>query len=385
LTPAQKPLSVLVEGWRFIPHSYAIVNAHQLLELRKSPRVLLRHRDKPFAVPEWRPVTGLLDADEERAIAEVPEPARGERPDVIYRISYPYDFSEPAQARLCVFGTAEFGRVPDFYLTGAPSLREAMRQSDTIVVTSSRWSRDGFLEDGADPDRVFVIPLGVDPETFRPLPDDERQALRERLGFRDFTFLTVGRMGRNKGISSLLKAFAALAERYPEVRLALKGVDAIYPSRDLMMQEAAGLTAAERQRVNERLIYFGGSLSEREMAALYQASDVYVTPYLAEGFNLPALEAAACGLPVICTRGGPTDDFTAPEFGLRIESRRRAEEEVRGWVLEPDQDHLLHLMRSVLEDPSICAQAFVAGPRFVHSRFTWKHAADRLLEVLAND
>jgi len=384
LTPPQKPLLLQVEGWRFIPHSYAIVNAHQLLELLGSPGVLLRHRDKPFVVPEWTPVNGLLDPEEERAIAGIPDLAAGEQPDVIYRISYPYDFSASSAGRLCVFGTAEFGRVPDYYLMGAPSLREGMRQSNTLVVTPSRWSRDGFLEDGADPGRVFVVPHGVDPATFRPLPDDEREALRERLGFRHFTFLTVGRMGRNKGISSLLKAFAAIAERHPDSRLALKGIDAIYPSRDLMAQEAGGLTAAERERVNERLIYLGATMSEREMAELYQASDVYVTPYLAEGFNLPALEAAACGLPVICTRGGPTDDFTAPEFGLRIESRRRREEEVAGWVVDPDPDHLLHLMRSVLDDPSICARAFAAGPQFVHSRFTWKHAADRLLEVLAN-
>ena len=45
------------------------------------------------------------------------------------------------------------------------------------------------------------------------------------------------------------------------------------------------------------------------MAALYNLADAYVTPYHAEAFNMPALEAAACGVPLIVPRGGPTDDF----------------------------------------------------------------------------
>jgi glycosyltransferase involved in cell wall biosynthesis len=376
-----QPRNPLVEGWRFIPHSYAIVNAHQLLELRKSPLVRVRHRDKPFHLPNWSRVSGLLDPAQERAIADIPGPGE-QKSDAVYRISFPYDFSASGCERTCVFGTAEFGRVPDDFITGARSLREAMRARGTIVVTPSRWSRDGFIEDGADPGRVFVVPHGVDAGTFCPLPDDEREALRAQLGFSRFTLLSVGSMTRNEGLSTLLKAFAAVAARHPDVRLALKGVDAIYPSRDFLPREARGLTDAERERVQERLVYFGDTLSAREMAALYQASDLYVSPYLAEGFNLPVLEAVSCGLPVICTAGGPTDDFTTPEFALRVASRRRKDEEMRGWILEPNVDHLVQQILSVLDDPSICERAWAAGPEFARSRFTWKHAADRLLAVL---
>ena len=49
--------------------------------------------------------------------------------------------------------------------------------------------------------------------------------------------------------------------------------------------------------------------SGAQMAALYNLADAYVTPYHAEAFNMPALEAAACGVPLIVPRGGPTDDF----------------------------------------------------------------------------
>ena len=55
------------------------------------------------------------------------------------------------------------------------------------------------------------------------------------------------------------------------------------------------------------------------MTRLYQCADAYVAPYLSEAFCLPVLEAAACGLPAICTQGGATEEFTSDEFALRLE------------------------------------------------------------------
>ena len=68
------------------------------------------------------------------------------------------------------------------------------------------------------------------------------------------------------------------------------------------------------RQIEGRINYYGGIWLAGRMAELYQVADAYVTPYACEGFNLPALEAAACGLPLICTRGGPTDEFTTADF-----------------------------------------------------------------------
>ena len=63
-------------------------------------------------------------------------------------------------------------------------------------------------------------------------------------------------------------------------------------------------------------------LSPAQLIELYRSCDVLVHPYRGEGFAMPVLEAMACGLPVIVTAGGPTDEFCPPDAGWRIRSRR---------------------------------------------------------------
>lgn len=381
-------MQIIVEGWRFIPHSYSIVNQFQCLELLQRSQIQLFHRDLPYYAQHWQPINGLFSATDEVALRRIPVPEPGQSADVMLRMGYPHDFSPSGAARSYLFGTTELGLVKQVAIAGGESLQTAHASSEIVIITSSHWSKTGYLNSGADPSRVVVVPLGVDPFLFHPLPPAEKVALRQAMGWDGFVFLNISGMGGNKGIQLLLKAFAVLAEQYPDVRLALKGLDGLYGSDRLLRDSTQLMTEAEIARVEERLLYIGDTLSFAEVAQLYQAADVYISPYLAEGFNLPALEAIACGLPIICTAGGATDDFTQPEFALRIDSQRQeieAEPGKRGYILVPDIAHLLSLMQTVIEQPSFVAQAQELGARFVAEKFTWKHTVDRLLAVMAAD
>ncbi len=126
----------------------------------------------------------------------------------------------------------------------------------------------------------------------------------------NFVYLSVGAMTWNKGLDILLAAFARVIETEPDARLFLKGADGLYPSKSFVREVLDDLPAKARQAVAERLIYEGRTLSEQGMAHLFRTADCYVAPYRAEGFNLPVLEAMACGVAVVCTAGGPTDEFT---------------------------------------------------------------------------
>ena len=107
--------------------------------------------------------------------------------------------------------------------------------------------------------------------------------------------------------------------------------------------------------------------------------------YLAEGFNMPVMEACACGLTVICTKGGPTDEFTSPDFTLGITSKPTEaidKNQEKIFFLTPDPDHTVTLMRNAIEDRQIRIRAHELGPRFIADKFTWKHIVDKLLTTL---
>ena len=377
--------TLVIEGWRSIPHSYAIVNMFQCLQFLKEPNLSLRHLDVPFYAPAWKPVTGLFSSAEETAIAGIPAPIPGEVPDAVFRIAVPYNISPSLGRRTVVFGTAEFRCVPSICMGGNRSLAGACKECDALIVTPSNWSREGFIYSGAPPQRVKMVPHGVDTSTFHPVSPEERAIMRAQLYWGGFVFLSVGAMTETKGIGPLLKAFAIVAQKHPQVRLFLKGTAALYSSRGFLNQQYSQLTQAELALIQPRLKYLEETLSFARMARLYQSADAYVSPYAAEGFNMPVLEAVASGLPVICTRGGSTDDFTTDDFALRVNSVRTPQQMEPGLVgsmQSIDFNHLVHQMVTAVESPAFADSARIKGPAFVAAGYTWQHVARRLLGIL---
>uniref|UniRef100_C6E7H5 Glycosyl transferase group 1 n=1 Tax=Geobacter sp. (strain M21) TaxID=443144 RepID=C6E7H5_GEOSM len=378
------PKTLLIEGWRFVPHSYACVNMWQCLELIKRPDVELYHRDLPYFKPEWKPTQHLFDPAATAALKAIPPLPPGKKADLLLRVAFPYRFDRNNAGRHLVFGTAEHGIVTPSMVEGGVPLAQAMADSEALIITPSNWSRAGFLRSGVAPERVALVPHGVDPGIFRPLPEAEREALRRQLGWQDnFVVLNVGCMTGNKGVRYLLKACAVLQERFPQLKLCMKGLDPLYPSRRLLQEAGDLLTAEEGTRLASSLVYIGEDLSFSDMVSLYNAADAYVSPYIAEGFNLPVLEAAACGLPVICTAGGPTDDFVDASFAKRIDSTLIQKDGLLG--VQPDLEHLVELIAQTVQDHEFRQKARGAGPSFVAGSFTWRHAVEKLLTLPQSD
>ncbi len=376
---------IITEGWRFLPHSYAIVNQFQLLEMGQRSELELFHRDLPYYSEHWQHTTGIFTPKDEMFFADLPEPAPNQTAAAIYRISFPYDLQAHSTIPTFVFGTSEFGTVNNALKAKKP-LPEQLDNSPTTIITPSRWSKQGFIRSGADPERVIVIPHGVDTSIFKPLEPYERNNLRTKLGWNQhFIFLHTGAMTGNKGINTILKSLAVIAANHPHVRLVLKGLNSLYQSQKFVNEILKTISEHEKELVLPRIIFSGNTFSFAEMAQLYQAADAYISPYIAEGFNMPVMEACACGLPVICTAGGPTDEFTSPEFTLRISSKptqaidRRQE---RVYFLTPDPDHTITLMRQIIEDQNLRERIQKLGPRFMDDNFTWKHIVDQLLRTI---
>jgi glycosyltransferase involved in cell wall biosynthesis len=103
-----------------------------------------------------------------------------------------------------------------------------------------------------------------------------------------------------------------------------------------------------------------------------------VSPYRAEGFNLTPLEAAACGIPIVVTKGGSTDDYFHESFGSQIEGNL-----VRGTnrtYIEPSLDNLILELQNVIEGRVVNINQSVAIA-LIQEKFTWKAVTN----LLANE
>lgn len=374
---------VLIEGWRFIHHSYALVAQSHALCLLRHADVELRFSDLPFN-EAWKPTPGIFSPAQERALAMLgaPEPSFAPDATLTLRPEAP-DFGAPLSGRKFAFGTPEYRILTEENRRG---LHCAAEVADTVsVVTPSRWAALAFERFGMPAERIHVVPHGIDPAVMYP-DEASRTTIRKSLRVEgNFVYLSVGAMTWNKGLDILLAAFARVIETEPDARLFLKGADGLYPSKSFVREVLDDLPAKARQAVAERLIYEGRMLSEQGMAHLFRAADCYVAPYRAEGFNLPVLEAMACGVAVLCTAGGPTDEFTAPAFARLIHStplRKQLGEKETGDALEPDLDHLIELMRDAARSHCSTREAGTRAAAHAGKDFTWNAVTDRLLAQL---
>lgn len=381
--------TLLVESWRHISHSYALVNQFQCLGLLRTPGLHLFHRDLAYLGKHWSACSGLFSSEDETLLSAIAVPTEETRPDAVLRIAFPYDFTPRSDvASLFVFGTAENGTSPAGSIAGCSEARlaTAMERSGAQIITPSQWCRDGFVNDGAPPDRVHVVPHGADIERLHPLPDPEKSALRTALGIapEHIVFLNIGSLTPNKGILGLLRAFIPVAKAYPHARLLLKFNGALYSPDHFQNGLLREFKSSDQTLLSRCVTLNGTHLNNADLARLYQAADAYVAPYYAEGFNLPALEACACGLPVIATAGGPTDEFLPASVLHPIASRKiwTQRDGRRLLILDPDLDALALHMESIINRPELRTTSRETGPAHVRAHYQWSHAVQRLVELL---
>jgi glycosyltransferase involved in cell wall biosynthesis len=142
--------------------------------------------------------------------------------------------------------------------------------------------------------------------------------------------------------------------------------------------------AVWESNVGNKVHYIDGNLDFDSMRWLYSAGDCYLSPYMGEGFNLPALEAMACGTPLLVTRGGSTDDFVHPDCALFLDAKMDDAPDPGGKWLASSHEDLTRLMLAMAEgrDGGITMAAQTMGPEHVQKNFTWEIATRKLLDAL---
>ena len=379
--------SLLVQGWTGINHSYAMVNQYQLIELVKDLDLNLFVQEMGLYDQRWskeKNGSGFSDADR-ALLANVREYA-GEAVDAIYRIYTPNTL-ENSQAKVITFLVTEFG-LDEKNFTPAADIKSYC-DNGNLIATPSNWSRDRICNFGFRAESVFVVPHGVDSNKFSPLSESERLAARNALGYKDddVIFLNVGAPIWNKGMDLVIQAFFAARKTNKNIRLLIKDQQALYGLSAIGMIKTLlsdGKIEMDNDSV-ESIRVLPQTLSIEQLRSLYNVADYYLSPYRAEGFNLPVIEAIACGTKVIITEGGATDDFCDANTSIKIPSRLRTNELISGTrvgaYLDPDLGALTEIMLNCHHGKSEFDTGMVFGRTDLLEKFRWKRAS-RLISSL---
>ena len=240
-----------------------------------------------------------------------------------------------------------------------------IRCSDTVLASCSVEAAQISDLYGADPSRIRIVAPGVDHAFFGP--GDRRQA-RRALGLSGEgpLLLFVGRIQPLKGVAVAVRALSALTPDHPDARLVVVGG----PSGPQGGVEVARTEAlVDELGLRDRVVFVPPQPHEL-LSTYYRASDVCLVPSRSESFGLVALEAAACGTPVVASDvGGLRSLIDHGRIGYLVE--------------EPTPEAFAAWVRQILAEP-LLAERLSTGSVLRARRYTWSRAAHLLTEIYAD-
>jgi glycosyltransferase involved in cell wall biosynthesis len=283
-------------------------------------------------------------------------------PQVVYA---PGDrFSKNSGAYRIGYTMLESDRLPPDWVHQANQLDE--------IWTPSTWGAGVFLASGITRP-IHVVPLGIDPQQYRPAESPKR--LPDRT-----VFLSIFEWSKRKGYDLLLRAYRAAFRANDPVQLILK-IDHHAPGNPI--REIESLLGSSAAPV--ALLYNQG-LPATRLAELYQLADCFVLPSRGEGWGMPILEAMACGVPAIATNWSAPTMFLNEQNGYPLPYQMQPADPGHrylryGQSAEPDVAALVELLRHVAAHP---AERHAKGQQAAREarNWSWNRAIDTVVARL---
>lgn len=189
-------------------------------------------------------------------------------------------------------------------------LKKLSREWPSKIICNSNFTASGFPDESP----VTVVYNGVDTKKFKPT--DTRYQVCNRFGISSDSLIVAmaGHFAPVKGQEQFIRMVALLKTEYPDIKGVIAGEEAYFSTGDY----EAKLKSLTAELGVENEVVFAGFIGE--LQNLMNASDVFVVPSLMEGFGRVALEATACGVPVVSTKaGGLAEIILHEKTGLSVE------------------------------------------------------------------
>jgi len=291
--------------------------------------------------------------------------------NLILMETHHYYFYDPYKGPKIAYNVWESTRQPEGFFN-------KLLEFDQIWVPS-KWQRDCTIQQGADPNKVKVVPEGVDVNTFYP---EDPQTVLDYVDGR-FKFILFGRWDYRKSTKEIIETF--LKEFTPE-----DPVDLIVSIDNLWGKDMDGFETTE-----ERLKHYGFN-DERIKIKHFPSREDYIT-YLknghvflscarSEGWNLPLIEAMACGTPSIYSAGSAQMEFASSKgLPVKIATHKPAnvnsyarytQSELPGEYPEPDFEDLARVMRDAFENYTDHKKRAIEEAKLIHRDFNWNKVAE---------
>jgi glycosyltransferase involved in cell wall biosynthesis len=230
--------------------------------------------------------------------------------------------------------------------------RRVLRRVPRILTVSESSARDLCRQMGARRDQVAVVPVGADTAVFRPLPSVAR---------------VPGRLVTTASADMPLKGLVPLLEALAKVRTEREDAHLVIVGRS--RTDGTGSVDATVERLGlEDAVTVAGVVPPERLVELYAEAEVAVVPSLYEGFSLPAVEAMACGVPLVTTTGGALPEVVGRDGQAALT------------VPPGDPGALAAAILTALDDSSLRARLGAAGRVRVEQRFSWRRTAERTVE-----
>ena len=250
--------------------------------------------------------------------------------------------------------------------------RNALEMADGIIAVSQRDAREILDRFAVDPERLRVIPNGIDCHFFRPVDSTVELARYDIDPARPYV-LFLGRVSRQKGIIHFLKAAAGFE---PETQIV---ICASAPDSAEIAHEVEKSLYELRQR--RSVVWINEMVSKKTAVELYTHAAVFCCPSIYEPFGIINLEAMACETPVVASRvGGIPDVVVDGETGLLIDFEPRSP--IDPEPADPGQfaAHITAAVNRLLKDETLRRTMGAKGRQRAAEKFGWDKVAGKTLE-----
>ncbi len=287
-----------------------------------------------------------------------------------------------------------------------------------LILVTSQWVKDVYIRDGIQGERIEVLPVGCDTDTFIPRSLDETRVavIRQKFGITpdQVLILTVGGDGASKGAQEIMEALALIQKGAVSNKNGKSGgqpgvdwkyVCKVWPQERTLQQNKLDLELAARLGIAGRVHYWTDLVSRNCIPYLISACDIYAAPSRLEGFGMPQIEAGACGKPVVgiaamgmldtlihgktallasVAKANYIQEATLEAPGSPGEFRRVQFDPPRIADYRADVGDLYNHLQSLINDAGLRQNLGMAAREHVVQQFDYRVVARRFVEIVTS-